>query len=504
MIGSVAASTLIAGSPGQGSARQGRSSSVAEPRRRAERQKQRERGSNSRAARRASQRERLLASIIELAIESSPNDVTVAEIVALAGVSRPTFYEYFTDREDCFLQALDPGAQELLSALERAVASSPPQRAPGAAAGALVDFARSAPGIARLLTSDSLAGGRAALNARDRLIDRAAQAIQRTVDGATKDTMVPAISPRLLLGVASRLLAVRLDRGEESLAGLDGELRAWLDCYSLPASASREQARSAVSDPSPTPLLSARLRPPRALSYVPGRMPDGALGENQRLRIVFATAATVARDGYAAATVAEIVRVAGLDSRAFYRLFTCKEEALGEAREMMFGHAMALTAGAFATADSWPERVWEAARAFTDCVEQNPTLAYVSFVESHAGGPVAMARLPEPIGAFTIFLQEGYRYASPQPGSSRAPSSLALEATVTAVFELFHLYARRSGTAPAPHPDELAFICLAPFLDAERTNAILERRRTAEDCTREPAGSGALPSTASHSPAAHR
>jgi AcrR family transcriptional regulator len=212
----------------------------------------------------------------------------------------------------------------------------------------------------------------------------------------------------------------------------------------------------------------------------------GALSENQWLRIVFATAAIVARDGYAAATVAEITRVAALDNRAFYRLFTCKEQALADARELMFGHVMARTAGAFATAESWPERVWEAARAFSDCVEQNPTLAYVSFVESHAGGPVAMARLPELIDAFTIFLQEGYRY-SPPGGSARAPSPLALEAVVTAVFELCHLRSRRPGQRPGAPLDELVFICLAPFLGAAQASVFLAERREQGDRPREAA-----------------
>jgi len=461
-------------------------------------------GSTARAARRASQRGRLLASIIQLAIERSPSEITVGEIVALAGVSRPTFYEYFSDREDCFLQALEPAALELLSALEKAVASRPPEQALGGAAAALVDFARGAPGIARLLMSDSLAGGRPTLDDRDRLIDRAAQIIQQAVDRAAKDAAIPAISPRLLLGAASRLLAVRLDRGEDHFAGFDAELCVWLQSYSLAGPQRGKQARSAAPTLRQTPLISPQLRPPPALLHAPRRMSDGALSENQWLRIVFATAAIVARDGYAAATVAEITRVAALDNRAFYRLFTCKEQALADARELMFGHAMALTAGAFATADSWPERVWEAARAFIDCVQQNPTFSYVSFVESHAGGAVAMARLPELVAAFTIFLQEGYRYASLQPDSPRAPSQTALEAIVTAVFELCHLHARRTDTQPGRQLDELAFICLAPFLGAAQADAFLETRHSADDRAREQACARAETSTLPRAPAALR
>jgi AcrR family transcriptional regulator len=478
----VAGSTLIGGSPRRSPRKQGRP----EQPHPAQRRTPRERGSTGRAARRATQRERLLAAITQLAIEGSPHDLTVGEIVALAGVSRPTFYEYFTDREDCFLQALDPARKELLGAVEIAVVDCPPERAPSAAAGALIAFARSQPGLARLLMSDSLAGGRPALDARDRLIEQAAQIIERTVDHAGEDKAIAAISPRLLLGVTSRLLAVSLDSGEDCLSGFQAELGVWLESYSLPAPQRRDRIGTAAPKKDQAPLISTELRPPPALSHSPSRVPDSALSENQWLRIVFATAAIVARDGYPAATVAEITRVAALDNRAFYRLFACKEQALAEARELMFGHTMALTAGAFATAESWPERIWEAGRAFTDCVEQNPTLAYVSFVESHAGGPVAMARLPELIGAFEIFLQEGYRYGSSHGGSPQAPSPLALEAIVTTVFELCHLRSRDPDPdRPESELQELVFICLAPFLGAEQTSAFLRQRRAQPDCSRE-------------------
>lgn len=476
----MAGSTLIGGSPKRNAQKQGRS----EQPRPAQRRTQRERGSTGRAARRASQRERLLAAITQLSIEGSAHDLTVGEIVTLAGVSRPTFYEYFTDREDGFLQALHPAGEELLAAIEAAVADCEPERAWSAAAGALIDFARQRPEITRLLISDSLAGGRPALDARDRLIEQAAHAIERAVDRAGKDAAVPVVSPRLLLGVISRLLAACLDSGDECFSGLQAELSAWLQGYSLPSAQRGEHKRAAEPKQHPTPLISSQLRPPPALSHTSGRVLNVALSENQWLRIVFATAAIVARDGYAEATVADITRVASLDNRAFYRLFACKEQALADARELMFGHAMALTAGAFATAESWPERVCDAVQAFTHCVEQNPTLAYVSFVESHAGGPVAMARLPELIGAFTIFLQEGYRYASPRTGSPRAPSPLALEAIVTAVFELCHLHARRPDTQLGSQLHELAFICLAPFLGAGEANAFLRRRHAGEDRTR--------------------
>jgi AcrR family transcriptional regulator len=55
------------------------------------------------------QRARILAAMVEECAERGAGDVTVAHIVARAGVSRRTFYELFTDHEDCFLEAFDDG-----------------------------------------------------------------------------------------------------------------------------------------------------------------------------------------------------------------------------------------------------------------------------------------------------------------------------------------------------------------------------------------------------------
>jgi AcrR family transcriptional regulator/DNA-binding MarR family transcriptional regulator len=55
------------------------------------------------------QRSRILAAMVEECAERGAGNVTVAHIVARAGVSRRTFYELFDDREDCFIGAFQDG-----------------------------------------------------------------------------------------------------------------------------------------------------------------------------------------------------------------------------------------------------------------------------------------------------------------------------------------------------------------------------------------------------------
>ena len=70
----------------------------------------------------ASQRTRLIQAAIELGNERGFASLTLTDIVGRAGVARSTFYEYFADKEQCFLAAFDLAADLVL---ERVLAPLP-------------------------------------------------------------------------------------------------------------------------------------------------------------------------------------------------------------------------------------------------------------------------------------------------------------------------------------------------------------------------------------------
>jgi hypothetical protein len=159
---------------------------------------------------------------------------------------------------------------------------------------------------------------------------------------------------------------------------------------------------------------------------------------------------------------------------------------------------MAVAAGAFVAGATWPERVWEAARALTQYAEQNRTLTYVSLVESDAAGTHATPCVEQLTQAFTIFLLEGARETRERPApSASCPSDVGLEAVGAAAYELFYRRARDGdGAATESSPlAQLVFIALAPFLGARAADDLLERQtpprraRAAHRSTRPPARS---------------
>jgi AcrR family transcriptional regulator len=66
------------------------------------------------------QRDRLIAGTIAAVAEHGYRDTSVGRIAAAAGVSRQTFYDYFSTKEECFLATYDLFESHTLEALREA------------------------------------------------------------------------------------------------------------------------------------------------------------------------------------------------------------------------------------------------------------------------------------------------------------------------------------------------------------------------------------------------
>jgi AcrR family transcriptional regulator len=68
----------------------------------------------------ASQRERMLEACCRAVAEKGYARFTVADVLERAGVSRETFYEHFSDKEDCFLAAYELATDAVAGAMTAA------------------------------------------------------------------------------------------------------------------------------------------------------------------------------------------------------------------------------------------------------------------------------------------------------------------------------------------------------------------------------------------------
>jgi AcrR family transcriptional regulator len=161
----------------------------------------------------AIQRERLLAAMLETANELGYRTLTVQDVLSRAGVSRPTFYEQFEDKEDCFLAAFDNSAKRLRESVEAAVGDGDDGWRLWLRRGleALLRFVAEEPKAARTVIVEARASSPAGLRRRDELLDHFAACIDAK---ARQELSEPpsAIAAAGVVGGIEAVLYARLQR----------------------------------------------------------------------------------------------------------------------------------------------------------------------------------------------------------------------------------------------------------------------------------------------------
>jgi len=427
-----------------------------------------------------SHRDRLIAAMTIVAVRDGAANSTVTAVIEQAGVSRPTFYEHFTDRDQCLLAALKDSQAALIKQTRAAVNAAAPEHATIAAVEALIDLARMQPETVRFITGEPLGAGRRALDTRDETLKRIAQ----IVDDAQKKAGAPAITPdipsTILFGAIHRVLASKLRRGEPALTAMQEELGDWIARYNQPQRSQRwRTVKGGRAPKEKPPAAEATLKAPAPLPRGRPRLTSEEIAINHRQRILLAVAELAQEQGYDATTINDIARRAKVDVKVFYRHFTDKQDAFMGFHELAFRAVMGVTASAFFEGDTWPQRSWHAGVAFTRHLEQEPLTAHIGFIEAYNVGKMAIQRVEDSHTAFTLFLQEGYQYVGRDGAEDAAhedpPGRLALEAIITAIYELVYLEVRGRRTGRLSRTlGAIAAIFLTPFVGVEETNAFID------------------------------
>ena len=109
-----------------------------------------------------------------------------------------------------------------------------------------------------------------------------------------------------------------------------------------------------------------------------------------RARLTEGLAVAIAEKGYAAVTIADVVRIARVSKRTFYEHFADKEACFLALYGETSDELIELIATSAATAPgSWDERIDAAARAYFERVAGEPELIRAALLEIQAAGPRA-------------------------------------------------------------------------------------------------------------------
>jgi AcrR family transcriptional regulator len=171
-----------------------------------------------------SQRDRMLDAMAQVCAAEGYGGATVAAVIAVAGVSRKTFYEQFRDREDCFLAAYDAILAQFMGRVIAAYRQPEldwPERV-HAAIEALLGFLAAEPAFARMCIVEVLAAGERAIERYDSAIGALASLLDEgRAQLPNADQVPPTMAGTLIEGgaflIREQLLADRTEQLETLL-----------------------------------------------------------------------------------------------------------------------------------------------------------------------------------------------------------------------------------------------------------------------------------------------
>ena len=134
---------------------------------------------------------------------------------------------------------------------------------------------------------------------------------------------------------------------------------------------------------------------------------------SQRGRLLGAMMEAVADSGYAATTVADVVKRAKVSRRTFYEQFASKEECFIAAYDVGIEYLLgqlAVAAEAQGALD-WRERIRSDLRTYTDVLASDPAFAWSLHVEILSAGPKALERRAQIFALFSERTRRAYERA---------------------------------------------------------------------------------------------
>jgi AcrR family transcriptional regulator len=383
------------------------------------------------------QRERLFGAVVAVVAQKGYEATTVADVLALSGVSRSAFYRHFSDKADCLASAIT----ELVDPAVRALDPLREDRRRGDAGEVFEGFFEllsSEPAAARVCLVELHAAGEAG----EAVGDRAFEAMVGAVRNLTGDSGDPELR-RALLGGIRKLLHTRIGRGEEGeLADLAPQLWEWVRTVSPP----------------PRPLDRPRRQRtaggPRFEGYTPAE------------RIARAVASVVAEKGYQDMTTDDIAAAAAISLSTFYAHFDDKRDATLAALEMSGAQIIALATPAARRAGTWEEGVRALYEAICAYFVAEPAMARLTLVGVYAAGPRARARRDRVIDSLTAMLAPGF-------AENPAAPKIAAEAIGATVYALMRERVRGEGAETLGAVVPLAtYLTLVSFIGPDRALAV--------------------------------
>lgn len=392
------------------------------------------------------QRERLFGAMVAIASEKGYEATTVADVLALSGVSRSAFYRHFASKSECLTTAVTDFLEPAVGALDP-LDRKGNRRDPQEVFESFFRLLRTQAAASRVFFVELHAAGEEGETVGDRGVEAWAAAIQDTLADHPGESAPDATLIGPLVGGLRKLVHSRLIRGEAGeLPALAPELWRWI----------------AGVGPPPGPFETPRRQRPVSGSTFQGYTPAE--------RIAGAVAGVVAEHGYGATTTDAIAARASISLSTFYAHFADKQDAVLAALEMSGAQITALAVPAARRADNWMEGVRTLYEAICAYFSAEPAMAELVLVGVYGAGPRACKRRDRVIDSLAAMLAPGF-VENPE-----APA-ISSEAVAATAYSLMREQLRREGPESIAAVVPLAtYITLVGFVGPEQALAVANGR----------------------------
>jgi len=157
-------------------------------------------------------------------------------------------------------------------------------------------------------------------------------------------------------------------------------------------------------------------------------------------------AQTVARRGYAATPVAEVLKAAGVSRRTFYEQFADKEDCFLAAYDAIVALCTERLVAAYHAGETWEDGIAFAYDALLNTLAAEPDFAHLGVVDVLAAGPRALARREAALRRFARFID----FTRERADVVATPPTLVGQAIVGGIHELVYSTLVRGNAARLP------------------------------------------------------
>jgi AcrR family transcriptional regulator len=412
----------------------------------------------------ANQRTRIYGAMIEAVAQGGYEGTSVKQVIALAGVSRRSFYEQFANKQEAFMATFDAVARRELQHLRRdyLATGGPFEQRVRASFQRVTEMGVEEYKAGTLVVLAAQTAGPLGVQRLRQVLNACEQMLGQSLAQTSGAVALPMPIVRCITGGLHGMASAFLRRAPGGLrVDVAQEMLDWTLAFQTPAAERMSELLTAD--------LSVRIRE-IAGAYAQGPVGAEAASSDERTRMLQGVLRLATHEEYRTLSAPQIADEANVPIESFCELFKDKDECFLEALDTIGDELLAIAADPDLVSDDWPRAVRKVLAELMRYMADHPLQTRVIAQDGFFAGADACERLYDLADSVATLLTEG--------APTEARGQLTTEAVAGAIWHTARCQVS-AGRVPllAALSDHLTYVVLAPYLGARAAAEILTEER---------------------------